>query len=279
MVDSSQHSSTQIKDNIRDHSPIFIGGAGRSGTSLVRSILNAHSRIAIGAELKVTPLIARFRNQFTHYQAHLQEHFFVQPENIDTIIKNLITSLLDKYRRHADKPRLGEKTPNNVFFFPPLHQMFPESPLLHVVRDGRDVVRSLLQKEWGNVSSRKPMAITQDPEAAASYWKKAVTAGRRAAQASDSLREQYLEIRYEDLVTNPVPIARLIFSHIHEPWEPDVLNFYQEQTDVYNQVYRPISDASVGKWKTGLSPAQKSTVKRVAGDLLIELGYADDMSW
>ena len=124
------------------------------------------------------------------------------------------------------------------------------------------------------------MAITQDPQAAAAYWRKAVTAGRRAAQGSASLRGRYLEIRYEDLVTTPEPVIRRVLSHIGEPWAPEVLRFHEKKNPaVYANVHRPISDASVGKWKEGLTTEQKSVVKDVAGDLLIELGYATDHDW
>ena len=124
------------------------------------------------------------------------------------------------------------------------------------------------------------MAITQEPEAAAAYWKQAVLAGRKAALQSPTLRKRYTEIRYEQLVTSPEKTIRPLFEHIGESWEPDVLRFHEQNNpDVYEQVYRPISDASVGKWKRGLSRNEKDTVKQVAGDLLIDLGYATNLNW
>jgi hypothetical protein len=261
-------------------SPIFIGGAGRSGTSLLRTILNAHSQIAIGAELKVTPLIAKFWNQLSNDQPYLEQQFAVTQADIDSALKNLVTTLLNNYRLQTGKSRIGEKTPNNVFVFRQLHQIFPNSPLIHIIRDGRDVVRSLLQQNWQSGSDGKPMAITQEPAAAAAYWKQAVLAGRKAALQSPTLRKRYTEIRYEQLVTSPEKTIRPLFEHIGESWEPDVLHFHeQDNPDVYDQVYRPISDSSVGKWKRGLSRDEKNAVKEVAGDLLIDLGYATDLNW
>ena len=226
---------------------VFIGGAGRSGTSLLRTILNAHPRIAIGTELKVTPIIAQFWHQLSQYRGHLGKHFFIEQSEINAAFGDLVTSLLDNFHENSGKPRIGEKTPNNVFVFAHLHQLFPGSPLLHIVRDGRDVVRSLLQQDWVT-SNGSVMAITQDPGAAAAYWRKAVTAGRRAAQGSASLRGRYLEIQYEDLVTTPEPVIRRVLSHIGEPWAPEVLRFHEKKNPAaFANVHRPISDASVGE--------------------------------
>ena len=258
--------------------PIFIGGAGRSGTSLLRTILNAHSRIAIGAELKVTPEIARFWQRMTRYSSHLDHYFNLNERDLNDAFAQFIISLLRKKWEQTSKSRLGEKTPNNIFVFPHLHRIFPNSPLLHIVRDGRDVVRSLLKQNWANADG-EPLAITRDPEAAATYWRKAVTAGQRAAQKFPTLADRYHEIRYEALVTDTEQTVRAIIDHVEELWEPGVLEFHKQEGSVYDHVYRPISSDSVGRWHTDLTPQQKAAVRDVAGDLLIELGYADDLDW
>jgi hypothetical protein len=54
-------------------------------------------------------------------------------------------SLLQNYQEKTCKRRVGEKTPN-LYVFTRLHRKFPESPLLHIIRDCRDVVRSLLEQ-------------------------------------------------------------------------------------------------------------------------------------
>lgn len=264
---------------IEDAPIIFIGGAGRSGTSLLRTILNAHSHISIGAELKVTPEIAQFWRRMLRYSSHLAHYFDLEERDLNEAFGTLICSLLSKkLAGHGDTVRLGEKTPNNVFVFPHLHRIFPESPLLHIIRDGRDVVRSLLRQNWASPDG-SPLAITQDSKAAAAYWVKAVTAGRRASRMSSTLADRYLEIRYEELVTNTESVARSIFEHLGEPWEPRILDFHKHEVSVYDHVYRPVTDRSVGKWRQDLSPDQKMRVKEVAGDLLIQLGYAKDLSW
>jgi len=91
-------------------------------------------------------MIVQFWRRLSQRRGHLQEHFFVNQKDINTVVGNLIRSLLYKFHEQSGKSRLGEKTPNNVFFLSNLHHMFPESPLLHIIRDGRNVVWSLLQQ-------------------------------------------------------------------------------------------------------------------------------------
>ncbi len=257
--------------------PIFIGGAGRSGTTLVRSILNAHPRIAIGAELKVTPAIAQCWQGVRQHGAYLGEQFLLLEEDIDAAFAQLLTTLLERHRQRSGKPRVGEKTPNNVFAFPALHRMFPESPLVHVIRDGRDVVRSLLEKDW-TTPDGQPMAITQDPAAAAGYWRRAVMAGL-AAKQDPSLATRYHEVRYEALVRDPEAVTRALLEFVGEPWEPGVLRFHEEAEATYAFTQRPITPRSVGRWKDALDRDAKDAVKDVAGDLLVHLGYAEDLDW
>lgn len=257
--------------------PIFIGGAGRSGTTLVRSILNAHPRIAIGAELKVTPAIAQCWQTVRQHEAYLGEEFDLAPADVDAAFGQLVATLLETHRRRSGKPRVGEKTPNNVFAFPALHRMFPGSPLVHVVRDGRDVVRSLLEKDW-TTPDGQPMAITRDPAAAAAYWRRAVMAGLAAAE-DPSLAGRYHEMRYETLVHDPEAAVRKLLAFVGEPWDPAVLHFHQQETATYTFTQRPITARSVGRWQDVLDRSVKDVVKDVAGDLLLHLGYADDLDW
>lgn len=257
--------------------PIFVGGAGRSGTKLVRAILNAHPNLVASHELKVTPQIAGTWHEVRLHGQHLQEHFDASPEEIDSLFADTIEFFLQKVAvRHGAK-RVVEKTPNNAYIFGHLSYLFPFSPLIHIIRDGRDVVQSLLEKTWAR-SDGTLHPISQDPAAAATYWREIVETGRTAAEA-DRVRKNYLEIRYEDLVNHPIPIMRRIIAHVNEEWDERIPHFHTLDDPLYPGVQRPISNASVGKWERALDASTKQTIKDNAGDLLIDLGYAQDYDW
>ena len=257
--------------------PVFIGGSGRSGTSLVRTILNSHSNLSIGVELKITPIIAKAFGESAKQGPLLSEHFYLGRRYLEESYRDLILRLLYPYWKRTGRLRIGEKTPNNAFYFSELGRLFPDAYFIHVIRDGRDVVRSLLQKDWKNANGQL-MPITQDPARAAAYWKGAVQAGQQAARQGE-LSDRYIEVRYEELVREPESVLRSLFAFIGEAWEPSVLAFHEQGESVYPTVQRKITPRSVGRWQDELSDFQKTAVKEVAGDLLIELGYAESRDW
>ena len=257
--------------------PVFIGGSGRSGTSLVRTILNSHSNLSVGVELKITPIIAKAFAESGKQIPILSEHFHLSRRYLEESYRDLILRLLYPYWKRTGRLRIGEKTPNNVFHFKELGCLFTEAHFIHVVRDGRDVVRSLLKQDWKGPNGQL-MPINQDPARAAGYWKQAVQAGQQAARQGD-LSGRYVEVRYEELVREPESVLRSLFAFIGEPWEPAVLTFHEQGESVYPSVQRKITPRSVGRWQDGLDGAQKKAVKQVAGDLLIELEYTEDWDW
>src|SRR5262249_17282314 len=204
-------------------------------------------------------------------------------DDLNRIFRQMIESLLENYRQQSGKERLAEKSPNNVFVFEPLHLICPDSPLIHVIRDGRDVICSLLTMNWTDPHTGQPLDYTRDLRRAAEYWVAAVTAGRNAGQKPSSGR-RYFELRYEDIVNQPVPTLQQQSPFIEEPWDSAVLKYYEQQRNLAGessaqQVSQPLYTRAVSRWKHDLEPADKQTVKEVAGDLLIELGYATDRDW
>lgn len=266
--------------------PIFIGGAGRSGTTLIRVILDSHSNIACGPEFKFTPLITEFwyqlqdnyklfKNMFNEYQ--------ISDIDIDNITGNMLLSFLDKYRIKRGKSRIAEKSPNNILVFFQLHKILPQSPLVHVVRDGRDVITSLLSMDW---KDQNGIAInyTKDIISAAKYWKQIIDIGKQFKNFSNIAASHYLQIKYEDVILSPEITLKNLFKFIDEPWESDVLNYHKQERNLVkesssNQVSKKMYSSSIGRWKKELTSEQVNSIKPIIGSTLIELGYAKDLNW
>lgn len=249
----------------------------------MRVILDSHPAIACGPELKIIPTICNDWHEFrTSYMPALRE-YSLRPRDINAVFAQLITALLAKYQQQSGKPRIAEKSPNNVFCFEHLHKMFPGSPLIHVIRDGRDVVCSLLTMEWLNPKTGKRLDYTEDAGKAARYWAAGVRAGR-AARQNPSLAPRYHELRYEDIVANPVPTLQDLFEFLEEPWDPAVLAFHEKRRDLAgessaSQVSKGLYASAAGRWQQDLKPEHRAAVLEHAGELLIELGYAKDKEW
>lgn len=262
--------------------PIFIGGAGRSGTTLLRVILDTHSRIACGPELKVIPSIAHLWADFQTKYAPFLALSQVGADDIDRLFRELISGLLAPLRARDGKPRSAEKSPNNVFYFRHLHRIFPDAAFIHVVRDGRDVVASLQQMDW-KTPDGVPIDYTRDTRLAARYWVNAVMTGREFARQTAGA-SRYHEVRYEALVERPEPCLRALFEFLGEPWEPGALAFHQRTRELSDessadQVTQPLTRSSVGRWRNDLTPSDLDAIRHEAGGLLRDLGYVRDLNW
>ncbi len=259
-------------------SPIFIGGAGRSGTTLLRVILDSHSNIACGPEMKVTPVVAKSWEDYQRTYLPFLKAFHVDSAHIDKLFREFLSGLLLPLLEKSGKGRIAEKSPNNVFFFPHLNRIFPDARFINMIRDGRDVVSSLLRMDWKSPNG-KPIPYTQDVKQAASYWKQAVLSGRQFGKTQQA-SGKYLEIKYEDIVGSAESTLRNLFSFLGEEWESQTLSFHEAKHDLgdessSSQVIKPLYQSSVGRWKKDLSQEDQSVLKNEIGDLLVELNYLD----
>ena len=265
-----------------DATPIFIGGAGRSGTTLLRVILDSHSRIACGPEIKIIPGVAQLWGQFqTTFAPHLAGAG-ISKDDVNRAFRALLNGIIDPMRRHSGKPRIAEKTPNNVFFFHYLYHMFPNATYVHVVRDGRDVVASLLTMDWLGTDGKR-IDYTTDARLAARYWANSIVAARSFAQATQG-HSRYIELRYEDIVERPEPCLRALFERLGERWEPHVLEYYQRERRLGSEssadaVQKPIYRTALGRWQTDLDVGQRTAIKEEAGRVLQQLGYCAALDW
>jgi len=243
-------------------------------------MLDSHPHIACGPELKLIPALARlWLDCQTSFAPHLRA-LHLAPPDVTRVFADTIAALLAPHRQATGKPRVAEKTPGNVFWFGPLHHLFPDSPLVHVIRDGRDVVASLLGIDWRGPDGQ-PVPFTRDARAAAEYWVASVRAGRQAAARDPGLAGRYVEVRYERLVADPEGELRRLLAFVGEPWDDAVLRHQDFDRDLAGetsaeQVRRPVNGSAVGRWRRDLSPGQLEVVRDVAGGLLLELGYGAD---
>jgi len=259
-----------------NQNPIFIGGAGRSGTTLLRVILDSHSRICCGPELKVTPLIAQMWHSFQSAQPALAE-YEINSADITGIFQQMFQILTSRILKKSQKSRIAEKTPGNASMFLYLFCIFPKSPLIQMVRDPRAVVASLLKMDWIDASTGKPLDYVSSAQAAARYWLREVTAGRQIL-AHPEAAKNYLELRYEDLILNPEKSLKKVFEHLGEAWEPSVLEFHQFDRNLAGessaqQVNQPLHSEALERWRSELSPGQISEIDEITAALRGELGY------
>ena len=146
-----------------DVAPIFVVGAWRSGTTILRLMLNRHSRIAIPTESHfVVELYRSFRGRFEpkrFWEALKTNPFFLRWNLDEETVSRRLQAAPDRWRDQVEavyyvyaeqhsKPRWGDKTPQYVLNLDLVHRIFPDVKVIHVVRDGRDVA-------WGTPLSTR----------------------------------------------------------------------------------------------------------------------------
>lgn len=248
--------------------PVFLGGEGRSGTTLLRVMLDAHPAIACGPEshFLTDPRFREFHEHFRNTWWRRGEGFGYAKEDLDDLFRDLARGWFETYMRKRGKRRWADKTPQTIHCLPYLWELFPTARFVHLIRDGRDVACSILPQTWG------PSTI----EEAAERWVDCIWKG--VIHRADTAR--YTEVRYEDLVKDPEAEVRRVLAWIGEEWDPCVLEYHRDVADnpektesSAGQVAQPLYTSSLGRWRRDLTPKQVKAFERIAGETLEFLGY------
>jgi protein-tyrosine sulfotransferase len=263
--------------------PIVLGGCGRSGTTLLRMMLDSHPRISCGPESSV------FRRRAIDPDA-LADRFGLARGAVraidDTAVSRpaFIEAFATLCLQEAGKARWAEKTPRNISRIGAIFRFFPAAHFVHVLRDGRDVACSLRTHPRHEVVDGRlvPLDTWKPLAACARRWRDDIECSR--PWWSDP---RFHTLRYEDLVRDPGSVLRRLMIFLGEPWADVMLAYAGDgpsSRDVTRFAQSPeaigaVSAASIGRWQRDFNANDRRTFKRIAGPLLIELGYAKNESW
>jgi hypothetical protein len=269
-------------------SPVFIVGASRSGTGLLRDLLRSHPSLTFPGESQFIPAFYRGHGHpRSDRQARalarrmlalswIRTGFSPTPELSAFAgarsFQDLIARLYEEVARAEGKPRWGDKTPRYTGEIPTLLELFPEGRVLHIYRDGRDVALSMRRRRFA-----------QNLFMAATLW------SRRVCRARDDGRRfpaNYAEVGYEALLANPEETMRAVCAFIGEPYTDRVLRPTRPRAvapagraALIGRREPPrvaslteIDPTNTGHWRS-MPVADRALFESVAGDLLAELGY------
>jgi len=270
------NSFKQIEEDL-----IFVIGAARSGTTWVYDIIHSHPQVAGMYESWLFTPHNGIGSLFT--EAHWPSKRsglgnFIAREKVLQYSRELVFQIMSNAIQ-PEQHYLVEKSPNHIYAIPLIHEVFPDARFICVLRDGRDVavsVRAAAQswmKDWHN-------SFGHSLRTSALAWKNAIRKARTDAQL---LGDLYMEIRYEEIHRDPFPAYRKIFDFCRIPYDDDILEQIYRATD-FDRNFKGGENkfrrgGRTGDWQKSFSLIDKLLFKKVAGDMLIELGYEHDKSW
>jgi len=265
--------------------PFFIVGCGRSGTSLLRGMLNRHPQVAIPLESLFMIDYLRVEQRFeldwlkallvTEPEIH-EWGLYPSVEDIKDCgtVADAISRLHELYTASQGAEIWGEKTPRFVRDLDLLHEHFPGARFVHLIRDPRAVANSLIQSD----------VHRSDAFHAAQRWKKDVEHGLAFEVSNPDVT---LQVKYEDLVSDPGAVLRTIMDFLGLPYadlesEKRVPGGAEEYSEFYAHIHanldiRP-STKFVDKWVSQMSARDLEVVEAVCRDMMVKLGYDPKLS-
>jgi hypothetical protein len=266
--------------------PLLILGVRRSGTTLLRVMLDRHSQLAVPDESYFVPQLAD-----RHLRRVDSDAFVDDLRRIDTLaewsvpldevrarltrgmtIGAAIATVYAVYAEERGKPRWGDKTPMYMQNLRLLERLFPDALFVHLIRDGRDAALSFLSIPKGLMTESwmQPRTVA----GFAAQWRTEIKAARRLGARVGPNR--YLEVRYEQLVADVEGTLRRICQFAGLVYEPGMTD-YAGNVDVsakpHQQSLTRPPTAGLRDWRLQMTPEDVGAFDRVAGDLLRELGY------
>jgi Sulfotransferase family len=285
----------------------FIVGVPRSGTTLLRLMLDAHPEMAIppetyfvtnlieaadggaGADQLANVLVSHRRwGDLGLDEGALRERLRAaggRPSGGDAI-----RAVFDLYAESRGKPRWGDKTPAYLTNIGEIGAALPEARFVHIIRDGRDVALSVLAMPEVD----RPMRNPQDVGTVAARWRRRIERARRQAERLP----HYLELRYEELVAEPEAALRRVCEFVELGFVPAMLEYHTGASERLAEMNRdlaardelprqsaegriaphalaqkpPASDR-VAVWRREMSADQIEEFEAEGGEMLRELGY------
>lgn len=285
--------------------PIFIVGCPRSGTTILAKILNNHSQIASATEIHFFNHLCHLKKyNWNNINDNFLETFYNETrvedfcsllnigfkefedkfestsinENLSVIEQNqkrLFDTLMLLLLERNKKTRSCEKTPQHLLSVDKILSLYKDAKIIHLVRDGRDTVNSLVKMPW------RPEGLLNNSR----FWKQYARAGFLLNQKFGSNSENYISLKYEDLLLNPEASIQALCDFVELEFEDTMLSQKKPSSDNKSNIFsswesswkhkamEELDSTRVGAWQKELSAKDQVLLNWHLKDELDTLGY------
>lgn len=273
---------------------LFVVGVGRSGTSLIQSMLSSHPEMSFLPEtslLRRIVLPGKLDSEVHSKGIDAAASVLMQDsrtvrisQDLRTVLKaaghtggagvglRFFQLLMEGQARGDNASVVGEKDPRLVEYLPALHAAWPAAYVLHIVRDPRDVLASRKRAGWSRGRATWTEVLA---------YRTQLRAGRHDGK---HFGRRYIEIRYEELLKRPEIVLGEVCAQVGLTYDPVMLDFAEaarnlvaaDETGWHQNTLRPLLRGNTGKWRSRLSPLEATLVERTCGQGFEGNGH-DDM--
>lgn len=268
-----------------DCEPVFVVGMNGSGTSMMLDSLGRHPQLyAIPNETLMMPYIISRARRFgelsnsNNFQAYWQFAIDqmpvlvrfndgVKPEipsdwgSYPRTIAGVFDGIFSSLAKTKGKRRWCEKTPDHVQHVRLLSEVFPRSRFIHMIRDGREVACSIARRQF------------RHPELVIYRWKKLVNLGQADGAM---LGERYMELKYEDLTSDPRSEMARVCEFLSLDFDEHVLSSRMPQSPKRKSLTKGelgAISANPMKWPQYFDSRSVKRLEQISGATLSHLGY------
>jgi len=276
---------------ISDRQFLFIIGSLKSGTTWLQIMLSAHPQLCTTVEQtlfdKYIPswfdIWQKETKNITEKGYNKGLPFLWTNDDFMDFLREFLDKVYAKVSiNHPNASHILDKNPMYSFSVELIHELLPNARFIHLIRDGRDVAVSMLaaRRNIGYGPSSFINSVVT--------WNKYVLAARHAK----SYENQYLEIRYEDLLNNGILTLQTIFDFCQLPISSEEIEKIvsehtfkkmkskRQHADVRAKTHKAFyRKGQAGSWREELTPTQMYQFNKISGDLLLDLGYDRDGWW
>ncbi len=249
---------------------IFIGGAPRSGTTLLQKILGNHSEIQAGPEFDHVPEICQLYSKMQNGITNQRQSFYYNQSFLDNSFRSFLSNFLISKNLPKNKEYISEKTPGNVFAFSSIEKILPDAKYIFVIRDPRAIYSSykrvFARAKSLKINEIRGKNILKDIEEIHAHIKSGFEFFRKDSS-------QILLVIYEALIKDPKESLLRIIKFLNINFEESMLDLKTKSdvdivrnndtakvymTDLYNQ--NKISSESLYKWKDELTKSEMAYI-------------------
>ena len=268
--------------------PFFIFGSPRSGTSLLSRMIDSHEQLVVPNESLIFKMFSSSLGSYgdlnnianqqellkdilatrvIQYWSPCPQYDEVAPLISQPGFAGVIEALICSRAPEKKLLAWGEKSPGHVFYWKEIKETYPNAKVVHIVRDGRDVASSIINARMG------PKTYF----AAAKMWCDYLDGIEKIKQ--DCPTDDFVEIRYEDLLSDPEENLQKICTTLGVEYSEKMLKFFEKnasyQTDATNleNLNKPLIASNKEKWRKNLSDRNLQEFETVAGQHLSAYGF------